>query len=673
MPQLRKALGVDIGSTSVKIAEVVSDKTGVRVTKIVQGDLGLPAGPMDAEHLAAISRVVRDLLKENKITTKSAVFAIPGQSVFIRRIKVPRTTEERLHLIVSYEAKQQIPFALDNALMEYQVFDAEDSPELEVLLVAIKRDLVTDFMKVVERTGLKPLMVSVSSLALFNFQVFDATPYEDFVSTVSSRKRKAKPLAEAAVAAEDGAPPSAKKKGFSLDLSKLGGMFSKKKKAAADEPQMVTEADVLPDYDDASSAFFEEVKAYVNIGASTFDLAIGRLGKQNMLGFTRSVPWAGNELTRSLMEKMGLASSSEAEEMKKGRSGVVIPGREDDIQHLGLDPDASEFATTWADRLILDLRKSFDYYISQPDGMAVDSIVLSGGQSLERNLSAYIEEKLGIPVEVKTEVQNAALKVPPLPDPEGVTPYLIAMGLGLSGIGLGRVTVDFLPSEQKTLREFKKKNIPVVMLLVTMGAMIVTGTQVGKNSAERMEAWLTSQDAKLRQVTQDGQKLKQAEENRKTVDTKLNALGDSISDRAFWMEFLGVIESAKPPDVLITGINMNPDGSVVLKCETEAVGRIAQFNQALESKKDWIKSYNLIRPVPVLSQFIGREVQSFMLRLEVYWKDTRLAPARQTLLPGVTAPTPTPTPAAVPGGMMPGMMPGMPGNPPGAGGMPVMI
>ena len=668
MPQLRKALGVDIGSTSVKIAEVVSDKTGVRVTKIVQGDLGLPAGPMDSEHLAAIARVVRDLLKENKITTKNAVFAIPGQSVFIRRIKVPRTTEERLHLIVSYEAKQQIPFALENALMEYQVFDSEDSPELEVLLVAIKRDLVTDFMKVVDRTGLKALMVSVTSLALFNFQVFDATPYADFVSTVSSKKRKAKPLAEAAVAAEDGTEPP-KKKGFGLDLSKLGGMFSKKK-AAAQAPEMVTEADVLPEYDDASSAFFEEVKAYVNIGASTFDLAIGRLGQQAMLGFTRSVPWAGNELTRSLMEKMGLASASEAEELKKARSGVMIPGHEEDVQQLGLDPDASEFATTWADRLILDLRKSFDYYISQPDGMAVDSIVLSGGQSLERNLPAYIEEKLGIPVEVKTEVQNEALRVPPLPDPEGVTPYLIAMGLGLSGIGLGRVTVDFLPSEQKTLREFKKKNIPVIMLLATLAAMIVAGTQVGKNSSEKMEAWLVSQDTKLRQVAQDQARLKQAEDNRNKVNTKLNALGDAISDRSFWMEFLGVIESAKPPDVLITGINMNPDGTVVLKCETEAVGRIAQFNQALEGKKDWIKSYNLIRPVPVLSQFIGREVQSFMLRLDVYWKDTRLAPARATLMPGVTAPTPTPTPAAVPGGGMPGMMPGMP---PGATGMPIMI
>ncbi len=654
MQQLKKCLGVDIGATSVKVAEVVFDKAGVRATKIARADIGLPPGPMDNERIAVVARTVRDLLKENKITTRAAVFCVPGQSVFIRRIKVPRTTEERLHLIVSYEAKQQIPFALDNAVMEYQVFDSGDGTEVEVLLVAIKRDIVKDFMKVVDKTGLKALMVSVSSLALFNFHILDATPLADLQAELLPSRRKAR---KAPAASGEGGG------GFSL---KLPFSFGKKKAAAGTETatvEMATEADALPEYEDVPVDAFEEVRAYVNIGASTFDLTIGRLGTHRLLGFTRSVGWAGNELTRALQEKMGLENPAAAEDMKRGRASIIIPGRESDVLSGGFDADASEFATTWADRLILDLRKSFDYYISQPDGMAVDSILLSGGQAMQPNLPSYIEEKLGIPVEVRTQVQSGDFKVPDMPGEEGVTEYLIALGLALTGVGLGRVTVDFLPSDLKTLREFKKKNIPVAVMLAVVASMVLAGTKVGENRMQAMGNWLSQNQDKIARINADREKLKKAKDEREAANSKLVAIGDALGDRAFWLEFLGVVESAKPADVLITQVKMHPDGQVLIYGEAESVRSITSFNNALKAKKDWVNTLDMSNPNTGFSPFIQKEVQQFSLQMTVHWKETRLAEARATLLPGLTRPTPTPTP---PPGSMPGAMPGvMPGGMPG--------
>src|SRR4051794_39910086 len=104
MQRLKKCLGIDLGAATIKVAEIVSEKSGVRVAKLVRSELNLPPGPVDTERANTIAKAVRDLLRESKITTKHAVFCVPGQSVFIRRIRVPRTTEERLHRIVAYEA-----------------------------------------------------------------------------------------------------------------------------------------------------------------------------------------------------------------------------------------------------------------------------------------------------------------------------------------------------------------------------------------------------------------------------------------------------------------------------------------------------------------------------------------------------------------------------------------
>lgn len=636
MQRLRKCIGVDIGTSSIKVVELSAEKTGVRVVRMARAELNLPPGPMDNERISATAKALKELLSKNKIGTKQAVFSVPGQSVFIRRIKVPRTTEERLHRIVAYEARQQIPFALDNALMEYQVFDLGDAPELEVLLVAIKKDIVLEFMKVVNKSGLKPVAISVSSLALFNFYAFDAMSAEEVVDLLSPRRKK----------------PASKKAGEGE--KKKGGLFSfgkKKSVAAAAAAMAVAESTTMVEEgeapDEFGEDFYEEVRAFVNVGAQTFDLAIGRFGKERALGFTRSVPYAGNELTRSLQEKLGLESMEAAEEMKRNSALIVIPGREEEASEPGMNPEACEFATSWADRMILDLRKSFDFYISQPDGLAVDSIFISGGQGKQRNLVAYIEDKLGIPVRLKETPETEGLILADTATNAAggndISSYLVALGLGLNGLGLGKITVDFLPHELKTVRDLKKKNVELFLLAGAIIGMIGISTQIGTKEMENMSRWLDDNQTKLDTIQRTKREIDEARSARNAVASQINALGAAIGDRLYWLEFLGVLESAKPPDVVLVSVSCKPTGGVDLLCETEGLGSVSAFSQELKNQKEWVKKVDItIPPAPAFSSLVGKQVYRFGLHIDLFWKKTRLATARETLFPGQIVPTATP-------------------------------
>lgn len=649
-PKLRRCLGIDIGTTSVKVAEIAADKASVRLVRLVQQEYPFPPGPMDDSRREAVSQVLKQLLKENKITTRQAVFCLPGQSVFIRRIKVPRTSEERLHRIVSYEARQQIPFALEQSIIEYQVFDYGNSAEVEVLLVAMKKEIIGEFMKLVTKTGLRASMISISSLALFNFHIFDSTPIEELrrILLAAQRGEALKKRDEEAEAAEGS--ESKKAAGFPFNLPFVENLLKKKK---AIEPAEVLEAsDEIPEYDPDVAApddVFEEVRAYVNVGGATFDLAIARLGAQRMLGFTRSVPWAGNDLNRQLQERLNLDSIEAAEEVKRQNTVIVVPGREDEAHGSGVDEAACETATSWADRLILELRKSFDYFISQPDGLPVDSIILTGGMSQMRNLAPYIEEKLGIPVEIREAALTEDLNFEDPGDRSRICPFAISTGLALGGVGLGALGIDFLPGEMKSIREFSKKNTEIALVLGAILGMIALGTQVGSNSMRDMEEWLSRNEGKIMAAAKTKMDVDRVKAEHEAVQKRFAALADGIGDRQFWLDFLADIEAAKPIDMVLTNVQLFADGRVEIRGESTVLESITRFVDQLKKMPEAVNpnSVSLSRLLPGISQLTQQNVTFFQIALTAQWKETRL------LLSRIDREQPTPTPRPTPAQQMP--------------------
>lgn len=643
MQWLKKCLGIDVGTTSVKISEIVTEKNGVRITQTHRASIDLPPGPFDAERIDAISAAVRQVISANKITTKDAVFSVPGQNVFIRRIRFPRTNEERMHRIVAYEAKQQIPFPPESSFMEYQVFDHGESAEVEVLLAAIKSDIITDFMKLVNKCGLRPVMVSVTSLALFNFHVFDSTPFVDMVDALKEQQQ--------GVTAPVAADGTGKKK----KLPKMS--FGKKKKLDAsdvmdaslpDDMAPPLQIDDLPPADD----LMEDVKAYINVGGQTFDLAIARHGRRKMLGFTRSVAWAGGELTRMLMSQLGV-DAAQAEQIK--RTEISLPSSLD----MNSEPanPASEIAVKWAEKMLLEIRKSFDFYIAQPDGMAVDSVVLSGGAAELPGLAFFIEDRLGVPVEIRETPQNPDIVMTEQLEPgEHLTSYLVSFGLALSGLGFGHVTADFLPRDLKTIREFKKKKTELIIMAALLLAIIGMSFLLGSTEVGAMKSWLASTSAVRSQAQADQMRLSQARAARQQVESQVNAIGEALGDRAYWVEFLGVLQSLKPAEVTFSRMDLQPDGTILLQGTSTNLKSLVDMVQAMNHTPEWVKPESAQLLEQTNRAAGGATVIAFRAQADSVWKKTRLAPARVTLTPGHWTPTPEPTQAGGHMGEFPGMI-----------------
>ncbi len=93
-------------------------------------------------------KAVAELLKQAKVKTRKLISAVPGQSVFVRVRSLPPVSERKVDQIVRYEIQQQIPFDLRQIAIDYQILDQPAGGGYEVLMVAIKTDVVDKFLSV---------------------------------------------------------------------------------------------------------------------------------------------------------------------------------------------------------------------------------------------------------------------------------------------------------------------------------------------------------------------------------------------------------------------------------------------------------------------------------------------------------------------------------------------
>src|SRR5690606_13029165 len=137
--RFKKCLGVDLGTSSVKLVELSVERGGVRVVKAVSAETNLDPSASPEEKRDILVKTLKEMLKGAKISTKDAIFSMPGQKVFIRRFRLPETSPERLDRIVRFEARQQIPFPPEQTDLQFQFTYFPEDKEVEVLLVAVRK------------------------------------------------------------------------------------------------------------------------------------------------------------------------------------------------------------------------------------------------------------------------------------------------------------------------------------------------------------------------------------------------------------------------------------------------------------------------------------------------------------------------------------------------------
>src|ERR1051325_10937657 len=95
-------------------------------------------------------------------------YAVPAQSVFARFVKLPALEAEKIDKIISFEAQQNVPFPIDQVVWDYQLVGGGMGEQIQVVIVAIKRDLLDEINNAVEETGLQTRIVGMAAMGLYN-------------------------------------------------------------------------------------------------------------------------------------------------------------------------------------------------------------------------------------------------------------------------------------------------------------------------------------------------------------------------------------------------------------------------------------------------------------------------------------------------------------------------
>jgi len=179
MLNVKSFLAVDFGAGSLKLAEFeVNEAGGLRLKQFVIRSLGLVSS-QEAKREAVILKALQEVIAEGGIRAKNVNVCAPGFHVFSKFVKLPPVEAGKVTQIIQYEAQQNVPFPLAEVVWDYQILGTAASGDLEVLLVAIKADIVEGLFRVAETVGLRLQLCDVSPAALCNAFRYNYGELED--------------------------------------------------------------------------------------------------------------------------------------------------------------------------------------------------------------------------------------------------------------------------------------------------------------------------------------------------------------------------------------------------------------------------------------------------------------------------------------------------------------
>src|SRR5580658_11298677 len=161
-------LAVDFGAGSLKLAEFEPNEAGgLRLKQYGIKTLGAE-GAQESTREAAILKALQELMSEKSFGSRQINVCAPGFHVFSKFVKLPPVDTSKVTQIIRYEAQQNVPFPLDEVVWDYQILGTSATSELEVLLVAVKSEIVEGLFRSAEGAGLRMKLVDASPAALCN-------------------------------------------------------------------------------------------------------------------------------------------------------------------------------------------------------------------------------------------------------------------------------------------------------------------------------------------------------------------------------------------------------------------------------------------------------------------------------------------------------------------------
>jgi len=183
----KDVIGLDIGSSSIKLVELKEGKNGYKLQNLAVAQLP-PEAIVDGALMDSVTIIdtIRDLVGNSK--TKNVVTSVSGHSVIVKKINLPFMTESELEESIKWEAERHIPFDINDVNIDFQIIGASaENPDLmDVVLVAAKKDIINDYVSVIMESGLNPVIIDIDSFALENMLAINYSIEKDEIVSVAN-------------------------------------------------------------------------------------------------------------------------------------------------------------------------------------------------------------------------------------------------------------------------------------------------------------------------------------------------------------------------------------------------------------------------------------------------------------------------------------------------------
>jgi type IV pilus assembly protein PilM len=184
----KNSVGLDIGTSSIKVCHVKESKKGVEL--LAYDSIMLPPDTIRDGvilHAPQLTNRLQEVFAINKIRHKQVAVSLSGHSVIIKKISLPEMTQQELEQSIQWEAEQYIPFDIKDVNVDFQVIGTQASQgQMDVLLVAAKKAVIQELLECVRAARLEPTVVDVDAFALYNaFELNFPVPRDETVALIN--------------------------------------------------------------------------------------------------------------------------------------------------------------------------------------------------------------------------------------------------------------------------------------------------------------------------------------------------------------------------------------------------------------------------------------------------------------------------------------------------------
>jgi type IV pilus assembly protein PilM len=165
-------VGLDIGSHTIKAVEIEAQSN--KTYRLVHWGISPPLAEaiVDGEIMdrQLVTDAISNLLDSRGIKSRQVVAAVSGRAVIVKKIAMNKLSPEDAQQAVYWEAEQHVPYDINDVSLDFEILGPapNDAKQMQVLLVAAKKEMVVSFCDLIRESGLQPLIVDVDSFAVQN-------------------------------------------------------------------------------------------------------------------------------------------------------------------------------------------------------------------------------------------------------------------------------------------------------------------------------------------------------------------------------------------------------------------------------------------------------------------------------------------------------------------------